>query len=143
MTRGFSRRNTFLAMALLVFLPFSSAGGQEIDRLNEVNPGVEFSSVSRAYPDMNARYARVGAEHSIVQVRRIAIGQSQSDLQALLGRPATSYGDGSFEFHLSLPLTRRDRLICQYRVFFDGAGKVERAIWRRPQCAELVLGQLN
>ena len=67
----------------------------------------------------------------------------ESDLQAVLGHPAIRNGDGSLEFHLSLPLTARDRLICQYRVFFDGSGNVERGVWRRPQCADLVLGQSN
>lgn len=139
MKRCFGRQRSLLAIALLSLLPFGSAGARETDRLNEVNPRVEFSSVSRAYPTMNARYARIGTPRSIAQVRGIAIGQSQDSLRATLGRPAIRNGDGSYEFHLSLPLTRRDQLICQYRVFFDGAGHVERAVWRRPQCAALVL----
>lgn len=143
MTRCFGTRSTLLAMTLLALLPFGAAGAQERAQLNEVNPRLEFSSVSRTYSDMDARYALIGVRREIAQVRRIAIGQSQGDLQTVLGRPAIRNGDGSLEFHLSLPLTRRDRLICQYRVFLDGDGKVERAVWRRPQCAELVLGQSN
>lgn len=136
-------RRSLLTMTLLALLPFSDAGAQERERLNQVNPRAEFSSVSRAYPSMDARYVRIGTRRSIAQVRRIAVGQSQRDLQAALGRPAISHGDGSAEFHLALPLTRRERLICQYRVYFDGNGNVDHAVWRRPQCAALVLGQSN
>lgn len=143
MTRCFGGRSTLWAMALLVLLPFGGAGAQGLAPLNEVNPRVGFSSVSRAYSDMDARYARTGVRREIAQVRRLAVGQSQTELQAVLGRPALDLGDGSFEFHLSLPLTQRDRLICQYRVFLDGDGRVERAVWRRPQCAELVAAQSN
>ena len=140
MTRRPRRQSGVLAIALLALLPFGIANAQERDRLNEVDPQAGFSSVSRAYPSMNARYARVGTKRLIAQVRGIAVGQSQDRVQAALGRPTIGNSDGSSEFHLSLPLTRRDRLICQYRVFFDGAGRVERAVWRRPQCAALVLG---
>ena len=96
--------------------------------------------VSYTHLDVYKRQARNGAKHAIAQVSGIAVGQPRERVQAALGRPAIRNGDGSYEFHLSLPLTRRDRLICQYRVFFDGAGHVERTVWRRPQCAELVLG---
>lgn len=143
MTRWFGGLSALLTIALLVLLPPGAVGAQERDQLNQVNPQVEFVSVSRAYSDMNVRYARVGTRRQIAQVRRIAVGQSKGELQTVLGRPATSYDDGSLEFNLSLPLTHRDRLICQYRVFFDDAGKVESAVWRRPQCAELVLGRPN
>ena len=143
MTRFFGRRSIVTAMALLVLAPFGAAVAQGRAPLNEVNPRVAFSSVSRAYSDMDARYARTGVRREIAQVRRVAVGQSQRDLQAVLGSPALGHGDGSLEFHLSLPLTGRDRLICQYRVFFDGSGKVKRAVWRRPQCANLVLGRTD
>lgn len=143
MKPSIARRSALLATALFLFLPFAAAGAQERNRLNEVNPRVGFSSVSRAYPDMDAHYARTGVRRAIAEVHRIAIGQSQSDVQAVLGNPAIRNGDGSLEFHLSLPLTARDQLICQYRVFFDGNGSVERGVWRRPQCADLVLGRAN
>ncbi len=141
MTYAYGRRPTLFAMALLMLLPVGSAVAQGADLLNEVSPNAGFSSVSRAYPDMDARYARTGTRRDIAQVRRVAVGQSRSDLQAVLGRPAIRNGDGSSEFHLSLPLTGGDRLICQYRVFFDGQDTVERAVWRRPQCADLITGR--
>ncbi|GHH04816.1 hypothetical protein [Pseudodonghicola xiamenensis] len=143
MKRLFGGRSALLATALLVLLPFGASAAQDDDPLNQVNSRVKFSSVSRAYASMDATYARIGTRREIAQVRRVALGQSEADLQAVLGRPAIGYDDGSFEFHLSLPLTRSDRLICQYRVFLDGEGKVERGVWRRPQCANLVVGREN
>lgn len=143
MTRWFGGRGALLALALLLSLPFGAAVAQGGDPLNEVNPRIEFSSVSREYADMDMRYVRTGSQREIAQVRRVAVGQSSDELQSILGRPAFGHGDGSHEFLLSLPLTARDRVICQYRVYFDGDGKVERAVWRRPQCADLVLGRLN
>lgn len=143
MTRWFGGLRALLTLTLVALLPFGPAEAQESDQLNRVDPQVEFLSVSRAYSDMDAQYARVGVRREIAEIRRIAIGQSQSDVQAVLGRPAAGYDDGSLEFHLSLPLTARDRLICQYRVFLDGEGGVARAVWRRPQCAELALGRPN
>lgn len=140
MTTWFGGRSALLKMAVLAAISLGAAGAHASDPLNQVNPSVGFSSVSKAYPDMDARYVRVGTEREIADVRRVAVGQSQPDLQAVLGRPALSHGDGSMEFHISLPLTQRDRLICQYRVFFDGENKVNRGVWRRPQCADLVLG---
>lgn len=143
MKRCFGGRAFLVAAALVALLPIGIAGAQESNQLNQVNSRVEFSSVSRTYSSMDPRYARNGTRRSLAQVRSITVGQSQDSLQAALGRPALRNGDGSLEFHLSLPLTGRDRLVCQYRVFFDGQGQVERAVWRRWQCADLVLGKLN
>ncbi|PTE21202.1 hypothetical protein C5F48_13510 [Cereibacter changlensis JA139] len=143
MMKRFGAGSALGALALLVILPLGPAAAQERDPLNEVNPRVGFTSVTRSYPSMDARYVRVGIPREIAQVRRVALGQSPEEVQAVLGRPAVGYGDGSWEYHLSLPLTRSDRLICQYRAFFDGADKLVRGVWRRPQCADLVLGRAN
>lgn len=131
------------ALALAILLPFQAAMAQPADPLNEVNPQVGFTSVSRSYSSMDARYSRIGTPREIAQVRRVALGQSRDQLQAVLGRAAVEYGDGSQEFYLSLPLTRHDRLICQYRAFFDRDGKLDHGVWRRPQCAELVAGKAH
>jgi len=143
MTQWSGIRALLLKTALLGLISLGASAAQAGDQLNRVDPSAGFSSVSKAYPDMNARYVRIGTPREIAQVRRVAAGQSRDDLQALLGRPALRNRDGSYEFHLSLPLTGRDRLICQYRVSFDGAGKVSHAAWRRPQCANLVAGKRN
>lgn len=143
MTRRFFSHTRLLALAVLAMSAFPQASAQEQDLLNGVDPGAGFTSVSRAYSSMDAEYERTGTELEIDQVRTIEIGQLRDDLQLVYGSPAHNNLDGSAEFHLSLPLTEKDRLICQYRVFFDGEKKVERAVWRRPQCADLVVQQLN
>jgi len=143
MTKWFGTRAGLLKLAVLAFVPFGLSAAYASDQLNQIDPRAGFTSVSKAYHDMDAHYIRSGTPRELTQVRGIAVGQSQAALQAVLGRPAHRNSDGSFEFHLSLPLTRRDRVVCQYRVFFDGARKVSRAVWRRPQCADLVAGKQN
>lgn len=144
MTRLFDARRAFLSAALLIILPLGNAVAQGGNPAHEVDPEAGFSSVSREYPDLNAPYSREGMRHRIAQIRNVKVGMSLGELQKALGRPAIGYDDGSLEFHLSLSLTGRgDRLICQYRVFLDGQNTVERAVWRRPQCADLVFGRLN
>jgi len=143
MTQSLGARAALLTIAVCTFASLGLSSARASDKLNQVNPRAGFTSVSKVYSDMDARYVRIGTKRDIAQVRRIAIGQSQNTLQAVLGRPAHRNSDGSFEFHLSLPLIGRDRLVCQYRVFFDGAGKVSRAVWRRPQCADLIAGKRN
>lgn len=143
MTRLFGARAAFLQLSMIMLATCCLSPAQARDTLNEVNPRAGFSSVSKAYSDMDKRYIRVGMPRDIAHVRRISVGQSQAALQAVLGRAAHHNSDGSLEFNLSLPLVGRDRLICQYRVYFDGARKVSHAAWRRPQCADLVAGKRN
>lgn len=143
MKRMLGGLRSLLTLALVILLPATPLAAQDEDVLNQVNPRVGFTRVSRAYPTMDATYARDGTRRTIAQVRRLEVGQTLEQVQAVLGGAQVGYDDGSFEYHLSLPLTDRDRLICQYRVFFNEEGALTRAVWRRPQCAELVLGQLN
>jgi len=143
MTRFFDALRAVLAAALVVLMPFAPAAAQEANLAHVVDPGAGFTSVSREYPDLNAPYSRDGMRQRIAKIRSVEVGMSRSDLQRVLGRPAVGYTDGSLEFHLALSLTGRDRLICQYRVFLDDQNAVERAVWRRPQCADLVFGRLN
>lgn len=138
MTRWFTGAGTLAVLAVLLAFPAGLAQAQQTAPMNGVNPRAGFSSVERAYPEMDARYARKGTERDIATVRSVAVGQSQAEVEALLGTPANHHGDGAREFNLSLPLNQRDRLICQYRIFFDDDGEVERAVWRRHQCADLV-----
>ena len=143
MKQWFGARLAVLTVTLVALLPIGAAAAQQGDLLNQVDPGAGFTSVWRTYPKMDARYVRGGTRRNVAQVRSISVGEPREGVQAALGRPAVDHGDGSFEYHLSLPLTGRDRLICQYRVFFDGEDKLTHAIWRRPQCADLVLGRLD
>lgn len=143
MTHQSAVRTVFNKIVLIGLILFGISTAQASDKLNEVNPHAGFSSVSKAYSDMDARYVRRGTAITIAQVRQVSVGQSRNDLQTTLGRPAISNKDGSYEFHLALPLTTRDKLVCQYKVFLDGKGQVERGVWRRPQCADLVAGKRN
>ncbi|MEN5279388.1 hypothetical protein ABE527_20980 [Brucella sp. TWI432] len=143
MIKWLGARATFLQLSTVALAIFYLSPAQARDTLNEVDPRAGFSSVSKVYSDMDKRYVRIGMPRDLAQVRRISVGQSQEALQAVLGRAAHRNSDGSLEFNLSLPLVGRDRLICQYRVYFDGTGKVSHAAWRRPQCADLVAGKRN
>jgi len=129
------------ALALLVLLPFGVSAAENDDLLHRVDAEVGFSNVEREYEDMDEIYAREGVERDLVQVRRVAEGQSRSELEALLGAFEIEHDDGSLEYYLSLPLSQSTQLTCQYRVFFDSQDKVESAVWRRPQCAHLAVGQ--
>lgn len=143
MIRFINARRVVLSAALLALLPLGHIAAQQAQSAHVVDPGAGFTSVSREYPDLNAPYSRDGMRQRLAQIRNVQIGMSRAELEQRIGRPAIAYTDGSLEFHLSLSLTGRDRLICQYRVFLDDQNTVERAVWRRPQCADLVFGRLN
>ncbi|SEL93194.1 hypothetical protein SAMN05444413_12316 [Roseivivax marinus] len=114
-----------------------------VDRLNAVDPGLDFTRADRAYVSMDQQYSRVGTELSLDQVRQVAVGQTRAELLTVLGRPIGQHQNGAWEFQLALPFLQDDQLICQYMVFFDGDDLLERAVWRRPQCADLVTGGVN
>ncbi|TGD65747.1 hypothetical protein EYC08_07690 [Tabrizicola sp. WMC-M-20] len=133
-------------LALTFSLPLLAAcvGGPTPDRLNLVDPDEGFSRVWRDYPDMDARYARSGSRDTLSAVRTVAMGQDGGTVESAIGRPRIiSPESGMSEYNLSLSLTGRDRLVCQYRVYYDAEGKVKGSVWRRPQCADLVTGRVN
>ncbi|WP_306154318.1 hypothetical protein [Roseovarius sp. MMSF_3281] len=141
MIRHCGAYRALLMTAILSLSPLGGVTAQEADSVQMVDPNAGFSSVSREYPDLNVPYSREGVKKRIARVRSVRPGMSRRDLQRALGRPAIGYGDGSLEFHVSLPLTGPSQLICQYRVFFDDDGMVDRAVWRRQQCANLISAQ--
>ncbi|WP_116086444.1 outer membrane protein assembly factor BamE [Tropicimonas sp. IMCC34011] len=141
-------RATLVALAAVATLASAGswsgvADAQVVDPLNAVEPGKGFSGVSRSNESMDQRYSRTGTALSIAQVRQVAIGQTREELLAVLGRPTGQHRNGAWEFQLALPFLENDHLICQYMVFFDGNGLLEQAVWRRPQCADLVTAGLN
>lgn len=138
MTSRFSGYSALVAMTVSVLLPIGGAAAGGSEGLHLVDPASRFSQARRDYPDMDARYVRPATPISIAQIRQVMLGQSKQELEQTLGQPAFGHEDGSWEFHVSLPLTSNDRLVCQYRVYFDGEGLVTGAVWRRPQCADLV-----
>ena len=40
---------------------------------------------------------------------------------------------------MALDYPQSHTLVCQYRVFFDADGRVEETVWRRPQCADVII----
>lgn len=113
------------------------------DQLNMVDPHRGFAHAYRDYPSMDERFARSGTWHTVAEVQQIQIGQSKADLMRHIGAPKYRAEDNSsWDYDLHLPLHRQDRLVCQYRVYFDADGLVRGTLWRRPQCAELATGQL-
>jgi len=126
-------------LSAALFLSLSSAKA-DVTELNLVGPERIFPRVWRAYPNMDASFERIGTPRSIAQVRRVEIGYSKQQLVRAVGQPVSAYEDGSWNFNVALPLPQNNRLICQYRVYFDGQSQVVGSIWRRPQCAALVVG---
>lgn len=139
-----SNRITALLAAFAAALTMSFGPAiADVTDVNLVAPNENFPRVWRAYPEMDARFERVGTPRSVAQVRRLAVGDSKQQLVNAVGQPASAYGDGSWNFNVALPLPERNRLICQYRVFFDAQDRVSGSIWRRPQCAGIVLGSIR
>lgn len=113
------------------------------DALNMVDPHRGFAHAYRNYTNMDEDFARSGTRHSIAQIGQIQIGQTRAELTRNIGTPKyRAEDDRSWDYDLHLPLDRQNRLVCQYRVYFDADGLVRGTLWRRPQCAELATGQL-
>lgn len=138
-SRTFARR-TLGGLLAALFLGAGMAGA-DVAALNRVEPERGFSRVWRAYPDMDARFARESTPRTLAQIRSIAVGNTKQQLVRAAGQPVTANPDGSWNFHVNLPIPQRNRLVCQLRVEFDAAGKVTGTVWRRPQCADLVTGR--
>ncbi len=115
----------------------------KVDRLNMVDPNRNFSRVYRDYPSMDARFARNGTWKSLRAVRQLAIGQSQAQVRRTLGKPVSVMESENWNYVLHLPLDRDNRLVCQFRVYFDENNRLTGTLWRRPQCAEVATGRFQ
>lgn len=129
-------------LSTALIMAFTPAAA-EVSGLNLLGTKADFPRVWRAYPDMDARFERPGTPQTIERVRSLAIGDSKQQLVRAVGQPVSAYEDGSWNFNVALPLPQGNRLICQYRVFFDAEERVSGSIWRRPQCADLVVGNIR
>ena len=127
-----------VALGLAVSLSGLAAPGPAAADLNLVDPDRGFGRVARSYPGLDETYARVGTVRSTAAIRRVRLGSSQQDVVRAIGRPRSAYRDGSWNYHISLDYPQRNRLICQYRVYFDAEDRVRETVWRRPQCAAVV-----
>ncbi len=140
MARFFLVRSRLSALTLTIALVAGCVTTGTPDGINILDPGRDFTRVWRDYPDMDQRYSRPGRAVTLAQMRQVARGQDKAALLRNLGQPAFQHEDGSMEFHLALTAGPRDRLVCQYRVYFDAEDRVWSSVWRRAQCAELVAG---
>lgn len=92
MTRWSSRGCALLMMAFCSIAPLATAQTQAMassadSALNVVDPKAGFSSVTRSYSGMDARYVRTGTQTKIAQLRSIAIGEPEAEVEDELGRP--------------------------------------------------------
>ena len=136
----FLRLPTALALGLAVALGGAALPIPASADLDVVDPARGFPSVDRAYSSLDAGYARPGAARSTARIRGIRLGSSKDRVVRAIGRPASAFRDGSWNYDLSLDYPQRHRLICQYRVYFDREGRVSETVWRRPQCAAVIRG---
>lgn len=107
--------------------------------LNIVDPGRGFPDVSRTYASLDAEFARDDRFRSVERVRQVAIGSTRDEVQRAIGQPVSGFSDGSWNYNIALDYPQSHTLVCQYRVFFDADGRVEETVWRRPQCADVII----
>lgn len=130
-----------IGVFVIGLMPFAPVMAGDVTELNLLGPDRDFPRVSRAYTDMDATFVRNGSNRTVAQVRSIAIGSSKTQLVRAIGQPISAYGDGSWNFNVSFRLPQGNRLICQYRVYFDASEQVAGTVWRRPQCANIATGK--
>ncbi|NPD17067.1 hypothetical protein HOY34_17880 [Xinfangfangia sp. D13-10-4-6] len=112
----------------------------DVAGLNNVAPEAGFDNVSRAYSEMDEKYARNGAVRSLAEVRKLRIGSDKAGAVRAFGQPVSATRAGAWNFDVRLPLVGRNQLVCQVQVTFDDQERVASTTWRRPQCADLVTG---
>ncbi len=130
-----------LGVCLIGLMPLAPAMASDVTELNVLGPDRDFPRVSKAFTDMNATFVRQGSNRTVAQVRRITIGSSKTQVVRAIGQPVSAYKDGSWNFNVSSRLPQGNRLICQYRVYFDASEQVSGTVWRRPQCANIATGK--
>lgn len=128
-----------IAAVMISLLPVTLAVA-DVTELNLLGPDRDFPRVSRSYTSMNATFSRNSVKKSVAQIRSIAIGNTKNQLVGIIGQPVSAYSDGSWNYNLALPLPQGNRLVCQYRVYFDSDEKVAGTLWRRPQCVNIATG---
>lgn len=132
------RLPTACALGLALVLGGASLPDRAAAELDVVDPGRGFPSVSRSYASLDADYARRGAVRSDARIRGVRLGSSRAQVVRSIGRPASAYRDGSWNYAVSLDYPQRNRLVCQYRIYFDATDRVVETVWRRPQCAAAI-----
>lgn len=129
-----------LVSITLSLLPVNWALADAVTELNVLASDAAFPRVSRAFTDMDAQFVRRNFLRTVAQVNQVQVGTAKTDLIRMVGQPVSAYSDGSWNFDLSFRLPQNNRIICQYRVFFDDQDRVAGTIWRRPQCTDIMHG---
>lgn len=131
------------AVAALGLMPVTQVLAKDVTELNMLGPDREFPRVSRSFPSMDATFSRPGFKRSVAQVAQVRIGSNKQQVVNAIGQPVSAYRDGSWNFNIAFRLPQGNRLVCQYRVYFDTAENVEGTLWRRPQCSNIATGNVR
>jgi len=132
-----------LAIAALVVVPAAQALAKDVTELNQLGPDRDFPRVSRSFPSMDATFSRPGLKRSVSQVAQVQIGSNKRQVVDAIGKPVSAYRDGSWNYNIAFRLPQRNRLVCQYRVYFDTDENVAGTLWRRPQCSNIATGKVK
>lgn len=101
------------------------------------NARLPYSDVHIPLAGLGDGYLRTGRFVEVQKLAQMSPGTDEQKVTTYLGMP---YAKGQFpggqawEYHINLPITDADHLVCQYQVVFDGEQKVSGIHWRRPQC---------
>jgi hypothetical protein len=132
-----------LAIAALGMMPVTQALAKDVTELNQLGPDRNFPRVSRSFPSMDATFSRPGFKRSVAQVAQVQIGSKKRQVVSAIGQPVSAYSDGSWNYNIAFRLPQGNRLICQYRVYFDTDENVAGTLWRRPQCSNIATGNVK
>jgi len=132
------RSTALLSATFVAVFPLLAPAAPYEPELHAVKPEAGCTTVSRSFDSMDKNYVRDGIDREIEDILKLKLGQNLAEIESNIGPAAHKHGDDSYEYHLLLPLQGKQPLLCQYRVFFDGEGKLESAAWRRPQCLDLI-----
>ena len=133
-------RNVSLFNRLVIGLLASGIQFSAVAQVESNAP--KFTDVTVDPATLSSKFVRVGANTPLSRILSVQKGQSEAQVNQLLGRPiavANANGAPTWEYQFSLPLSDgKDSLVCQFIVKFSGATRaVDQTYWRRPQCQAL------
>ncbi len=105
----------------------------------ESSSELPFSDISVSLSKLGENYLRTGSFVKAQKMAKVQPGTSQQQVITYLGMPYLKGqypGGEAWEYHINLPITENDVIVCQYQVAFTDE-KVSNLAWRRPQCESL------
>lgn len=97
----------------------------------------DFKDASVQLEQLGGNFIRRGFFVEPDKLSRVAVGESRSRVQEILGEPVERSGEEWWFYNINLPLGEEgDYLVCQYRIAFDTQSEVSEVAWRRPQCRD-------